>query len=51
MPAFEANSLIAVPRSSVATEYLPPLPPQSCVSKAAQLLRSAYWSMKGGEQT
>ena len=36
MDAFEADSLATMPRSSIATEYLPNLPPQTCISKAAQ---------------
>ena len=47
MDAFEAASLVTMPRSSIATEYLPNLPPHTCISKAAQGLGWVHWGKLG----
>ena len=47
MDAFEADSLATMPRSSIATEYLPNLPPQTCISKAAQGVGWVHWDNLG----
>ena len=47
MDAFEADSLVTMPRSSIATEYLSNLPPHTCIPKAAQGLGWVPWGNLG----